>query len=265
MTRMLLVALSLVVGTAVAADQAQERKDDDRIRKAEAALKDARGDLDKAEAELKKAAEHVKKAGAEKNAATVAVKKARDAAIAKQDESPAIRAALADQKKAQEEYSRVVEPLLKTVRASAEHQTAVKAAEAARARLRGLGGNVGQADAEIAAFNQAMHEPAKIEKQAIAGDSSARAVDATLDAAQKKLNELRDKARDLVEKDPQLQKAVKELSAADRELDQAQAHASTKQRQVAQHRAEVNKKQDAVGDAKAADKRNDKNNKNKKK
>ena len=239
---------------------AQEQKDDQKIRDAENALKTAKSKLDDAQKDLKTAGDKANKADREHDAALAVVKKARLAAQEKQDEAPAIRDALAAQERAKAAYDKLVEPLLEKLHAAAEYRTVATAAETARNRLRTIrseGLPPAQMEAEVTVLNRTITEPSKLDQATIEKDSAAAAAREKLLAAQNKVGELRKDARELVEKDPQLRKAVAEVEKAEKEHKQALAHLADKRRDVANHQRDVQAKQQGVENAKQADRKND--------
>lgn len=247
---------------------AQEQRDDQRIRDAENALRTAKSKLDEANKDLKSAIDKENKTEREHQAELAAVKKARAAAQEKQDEAPALRDAEGVFSRAKAAYDKVVEPILEKLHATDDYRQAIAAAEAARNRLRTIrteGLVQAELDIEVGILNKTINEPAKLDQAAIEKDAAAAAAKEKLMAAQAKLGELKKDARELVDKDPALRKAIMEVEKAEKEHKQALAQVADKRRDVANHQRDVQAKQNNVEQAKQADRKNDNLNKPKKK
>jgi hypothetical protein len=247
----------------------QERKDDQRVKEAQQAVETARKQLNAAEKRLREALQQADQADTRQDRAKIAVQKAKERAESQLEGAAGIRAAIDRMKAAEGALATASEPIVKGLRETQAFQAAERAAQAAKERLPQLRLDVTLDDAEreteFANLNKVLQAPRQLEQAAIDADATCRARKAELQAAQAEVAKLREAVRDKLEQQPEVKQALEELAGAGRDLAQAQRKASAARQDLSQERRELASKQQAVDRAKAADKRNDKNNKPKKK
>jgi hypothetical protein len=247
----------------------QEKKDDQKVnaaqqdvKQAQDKLRDAERDRDKAQAAKREADVELKSAGAK-------LKKTRDQVESKLEKENKVESALADQLAAQQAYDRAKEPVLTALKAKPEHQAAVKAADAARAKIKDIRGNLLLAEAErtrqLSDASLATLLPSKLEQVAVDADPAAKDAKAKLTTAADKVAALREKIRKAVESDGEIKAAQKVFDQAKLADDKAKDKLATEVRQAAEAAQKLAREQARLAQAKAQDKANDgKNKKNKK-
>jgi hypothetical protein len=192
---------------------------------------------------------------------------AKEKAEERLERSTGLQQAIGDYKTAQRDLERLAAPLRDKLKQQPEYQAALSAAELARSRLLTIHSDAGLSDAEIKAQVQIIHHtlqaPARLEQAAIEADGPARQAQERLLATQRRVAELREKFRERIESDREVQAALLALQQANKQLDAAEQALASARPAVARAKQSA---QDAFGRlqaAKAADRANDKdNNKN---
>lgn len=262
---LIVLAGSVAESSAVAFDKksgnAQERKDDARVRDAKEDVQQAREKLNAAEKELARSLKDALAADVRERAAVRGIEAARDKVEERLGKKVGLDVEFARQKEALAEYEKAKAPVVERLKASAEYQAAVKSGEAAMEQLRALRGDDSLSDEQRKAKSTELTRQSlaasKLETSAVASDEAASAAQGRLGEIQKKVMALRDKIRKEVDAEPDVKKAIAEAETARETSKRADQEVAKDRRGVAQARAKLNDEQAHLLKAQAQDKKND--------
>lgn len=212
----------------------------DAVQSARQALQQAERDVDKAEQEFKAAAKNVQSS--------------EEAARGKHANDPAVSKAKDAREAAKSGFEGLRRPLIEKLHATAEHQAAVKQADAARKRLDEIRAEtaltVDERARKVKEQQQLVGKPSLLEQAAVDADPQAKAAQDQLklaDQAFAKANQGRDEK---IEQDPDLKQARSKFEAARKSREKVQAA-------VARARQQAEQASQRLASAVAADKRDD--------
>jgi chromosome segregation ATPase len=162
---------------------------------------------------------------------------AEDQAEAKLEESLGIKKALAEQQAAQEAVKRISAPVLSDLHSTPAYTEAQAKATAAKAALDKLKSDETLSDADrksqSAPFIADSLAVSNLEKSTLAKNSDVVAAKQSLEAIQKRIVELRKKAKTMLETDAAVKGAKTDVSKAHDEVKAAEARVAQKQSQLA--------------------------------
>jgi hypothetical protein len=138
---------------------------------------------------------------------------------------------------AQKAYDQAAEPVLKSVREGADYKKAKDKASAAEAAIKAIKEDATLSEADqrkrVAEMFPKTLAAADLEKQALKDHPAASAANAKLDAAQRRVAELRAKVDDKVEKDDAVRSARQAIEKTSAAMDRAEAKLATVKAQAA--------------------------------
>jgi len=203
----------------------KQREEAERLRKAAADLaKEEQAAFATANQEITEA-----KNAHRESSKTLADAKAK--ATQEVEKSLGIEKALSDIKAAQKAFDEAAEPVLKSVRESADYKTAKQKAAAAEAAIKAIKEDASLSEADqrkrvMELFPRTL-AAADIEKKALKDHPAAAAANAKLDAAQHRVAELRAKVDEKVEKDEVVRSARQAVEKTSAAMDRAEAKLAT--------------------------------------
>lgn len=242
-------------------NQADERKEDERVRAAKKAVDDAQNHMKDAQRELQESTARLHKAEAAHKAAIDKAQAARRQAEDEHEAKLGMPALQKQQADAQSAYDAAAAPVVQKLKATGPYQAAVNEATAAKQELQTLkqaqpvgGGDRNPRESELI---RTTLKPAELEKAALAADPAAQAARQRLTGVQANVAAARDKVKSAVEGDSRLRGALKALDASNADLAKAKTEFARDRDKVPAALAKVNREKAQLASATAADRRDD--------
>lgn len=269
-----LLAVSAIIGLAAfspltAADQipgnkgknAQERKDDQRVKNARDDVQEAQKKLQEDQKELAAAGKELDKLQDRVKKVTKELQDVRKEVEAKLESSMGLQKLLDEQAGAQKRFDEVARPLLDELKKSPAYETASKTAESAKSRLKSLREDktlpekdrlqkVTQANLEALAVS-------KLERETLDADPKAKEMKGELSAVQQRVSGLRDRIRTSVESDSEFKTAKKAFDKAKDDIEKAETRLTKLREEVSQSQRKLAQEQAQLQKAQLQDKRNE--------
>jgi len=245
-------------------NSAQEKRDDQRIKKEKEDVKEAQDKLKNDQKDLQEAQKALGDAEAKEKAARQKLDEVRKRIEAKAESGSGIDNALAAQEAAKKSYDAAAAPVLKSLKATPAYQAAAKKVADADARLKAI-----RADESLSAetkrkeISQASKDKLatnELEQTALESDSSANSARAKLADAQDRVNQIRAKIRHQIDSDPEIKSSLQAMRSAADATEVAGQKIQRIRDKIAADQAKLAREQQQVKQAEAADKANDNKN-----
>lgn len=240
---------------------AQEKRDDKRVRDSKASLDAAERELHESRQKLTSADKRWKEADRRHEAAGRSVSDAKEKAEERLEKQLGLEKMRATLRSATETYEKSVAPIREKIHSLPDYRAATEAAKDAQERIEALRVETSLSDAEHAAAvtdaYKIARKPKEIEETALRADPVAQEAQARLDQVRDEAAKLRESVRERIEQESDVRKAINELHAAKKDEDNAKSALETARRAVARHQQEVAARKRGVSQAKAADMKND--------
>lgn len=271
MRRRSLISLLAVLAGAIAipagaapkktqADRKDEQRENQRVDAARKSVRDAEDAVKEAQQAGADATRSVSEARRRHKLAVAELKATRDRQTAAEEESRGVPALVAEVKRHQDDVTRLSEPLLKSLRSTAEYRTAQTEAQAALAELQKIRGTPAANAVDASGLprgkvllKQSLR-PVELEQSTLTADAATNAAQKRLATAQEKVTEARRQIETAIENSREVKQTAQQLKAAERELNDAERRAEGTQRQVMTAAAKLARAQQDLAQAIAADK-----------
>lgn len=264
---MLILGSSLTLGFAQK-NAAEEKKEAERIRNAEQAFNKAKSDFNAAEKKFKAAAQEWKAAEVRVTKAKAAIDRARDAAEEKLEDSTGLPKAIKTYEAAKKSFAEIAAPLRSEFQRSAAYTTAKAQAEEALAAKENLRNEVGLVGGEltqrIGELNKLIHAPEELEQAAVLQNVAAKKAYEHMLQAQKDAAAIRERIKDRIDNEPGVKKAQAEIADAMRDEQAAERAAGAARAAAVKEQQQALQAQKHLNDVRAADRKDDANDKKKK-
>lgn len=264
---MLILGCSLTLGFAQK-NAAEEKKEAERIRNAEQAFNKAKSDFNAAEKKFKAAAQEWKAAEVRVTKAKAAIDRARDAAEEKLEDSTGLPKAIKTYEAAKKSFAEIATPLRSEFQRSAAYTAAKAQAEEALAAKENLRNEVGLVGGEltqrIGELNKLIHAPEELEQAAVLQNVAAKKAYEHMLQAQKDAAAIRERIKDRIDNEPGVKKAQAEIADAMRDEQAAERAAGAARAAAVKEQQQALQAQKHLNDVKAADRKDDANDKKKK-
>ncbi len=248
---------------------AEEKKEAERIRNAEQAFNKAKDQFQAAEKKFKAALQAHRAAEQRVVKAKSAIDRARDAAEEKLEDSTGLPRAVKAYEAAKKAFAEAAAPIRTQFQQSSAFEAAkAKAEEAltARENLRNeVGLEGGELTQRIGELNKLIRAPEELEQAAVMQNSAAKKAYEKMLDAQKDAAAIREKIKDRIDNEAGVKKAQAEIADALKDEQQAERAAAAARSAAVKEQQQAIQAQKHLADARAADKRDDANDKKKKK
>lgn len=239
---------------------AQERKDDARVRREKEDVEEAKDAVNDAQKSLTRALKEAAASEAREKVVLHALNAARERVEERLGKKVGLDVESTRFKEAQSEYEKAKGPIVERLKASQEYQSAVKSAETAMNQLRELRGDDSLTDDQRKAKSTELTRlslgPSRLEQSAVAADESANRAHTRLDEIQKRVAALREKIRKEVDAEPDVRKALSDVESARKDSNKADSEVVKARNHLHSARTKLAQQQD-LRKAQIKDKQND--------
>ena len=246
---------------------AEEKKEAERIRNAEQAFNKAKDQFQAAEKKFQAALKEHRAAEQRVIKAKSAIDRARDAAEEKLEDSTGLPKAVKKYEAAKKAFAEAAAPLRAEFQRSSAYQAAKAAADEATAAKENLRNEVGLEGGEltqrIGELNKLIRAPEELEQAAVLQNPAAKKAHEQMLDAQKEAAAIREKIKDRIDNEAGVKKAQAEIQDAIRDEQQAERAAGAARSAAVKEQQQALQAQRHLADARAADKRDDANDKKK--
>lgn len=262
---LIVVAGSFDGAPAVAFDKkpgnAQERKDDARVRREKEDVEEAQDAVKDAQKSLNNAIKAATAAEAREKAVLKALNAARERVEERLGKKVGLDVESTRFKEVQSEYEKAKGPIVERLKASSDYQSAVKSAETALDQLRALRGDDSLTDDQRKAKSTELTRlslgPSRLEQSAVAADEAANGAHTRLDEIQKRVAALREKIRKEVDAEPDVRKALSDVESARKDSNKADGEVAKARNHLRSARVKLAQQQQDLLKAQVKDKQND--------
>lgn len=262
-----LIFVGLISLTHAQKNAAEEKKEAERIKQAEQTFNKAKDQFQAAEKKFKAAVQAHRAAEQRVVKAKSAIDRARDAAEEKLEESTGLPRAVKAYETAKKAFAEAAAPLRTQFQQSSAFQEAKAKAEEALAARENLRNEVvlegGALTQRIGELNKLIHAPEALEQAAVMQNSGAKKAYEKMLDAQKEAAAIREKIKDRIDNEAGVKKAQAEIQDAMRDEQQAERAAASARSAAVKEQQQALQAQKHLADARAADKRDDANDKKK--
>ncbi len=251
------------------AQKADERREDEAVRKAQQDVKSAQQAETTAERSFKKAVDELKAAERQLVQAASQLQKAKDDLEEKHSATHGLNDARTAAEEARREYERAGQPFLQKLAETPKYQQAVEAARQAELRLTRLRSetdtNADDRRKEMAEAARVKLIPAQLQREALDSEPSLKPQRAKLTAAEEAAAKVRKQVDQAIDKDAALRAVTDKIENLKQEIATARKSVSKEERDLAAARQKLAREQQDLQQKILADKRDDNKPNNKKK